>query len=182
MTLCTLAERKSRDATPGSDQPFLLPASHRVENAADISSSIGFLSHSSKMSTALSRIALLKAEVRLAQALSEFCGSLSEPRAREFKTLQTTSPPGPDDVIRLTEEINRDGSRAHRSWRPYATKMALFLEKVQSLARVGDFLVGSSQNLVASGVWATIKLTLGVGWLFLPSDWCADIPGFINAG
>lgn len=62
------------------------------------------------MSTALSQVAPLKAEIRLAQALSEFCAGLSESRAREFKSLQTTSPPGPDDVVRLTEEINRDGS------------------------------------------------------------------------
>jgi hypothetical protein len=114
------------------------------------------------MSTAISQAAKLKPEIRLAQALSQFCADLDERRAREFKTLQTASPPCPDDVIRLTEEINRDGVRTHKAWRPHATSMALFLEKIQTLARIGDFLLGSSQNLTASGVWATVKITLGV--------------------
>ncbi|KAH8904984.1 hypothetical protein BR93DRAFT_759718 [Coniochaeta sp. PMI_546] len=113
------------------------------------------------MSNALFQAAKLKPEIRLAQALSEFCGSLAEPLAREFKLLQTTSPPSPADVVRLTEEINRDGSRAHRTWRPYATSMVLFLDKVQTLSRVGDFLLGSAQNIMASGIWAVIKITLG---------------------
>lgn len=114
------------------------------------------------MSKALGQAAKLKPEIRLAQALSEFCAGLGESRSREFKSLRTTSPPTPDDVVRLTEEVNRDGLRTHKAWRPYATNMALFLEKVQRLARIGDFLVGSSQNLIASGVWTAVKLTLGV--------------------
>lgn len=114
------------------------------------------------MSKALSQAARLKPEIRLAQALSQFSASLPEPRVREFKLLQTKSPPDSHDIIRLTEEINRDGSRAHKSWRPYATSMSLFLERIQTLSRVGEFLVGSSQNLIASGVWATVKMTLGV--------------------
>jgi hypothetical protein len=114
------------------------------------------------MSKALYQAAKLKPEIRLAQALSEFCARLAEPRTREFKSLQTTLPPTPADVIRLTEEINRDGARNHKAWRPYATSMALFLERVQTLSRIGDFLLGSAQNMMASGVWAVIKITLGV--------------------
>ena len=114
------------------------------------------------MSTAVSKAGNLKPEIRLAQALSEYCACLGESRAREFKSLRTTSPPTPQDVITLTEEINRDGSRKHRAWRPYATRTAMFLDKVQTLSRIGDFLVGSSQNLMASGIWATVKITLGI--------------------
>ncbi|KAK1749810.1 hypothetical protein QBC47DRAFT_465375 [Echria macrotheca] len=114
------------------------------------------------MSKAVGQAAKLKAEIRLAQALSEFCARLSEPRSREFKTLRATSPPSPDDVVRLTEEVNRDGSRTHKAWRPYATKMALFLEKVQWLSRIGDVLLGSSQNWIASSVWTAVKVTLGI--------------------
>ena len=114
------------------------------------------------MSTAVSKAGKLKPEIRLAQALSEYCACLGEARAREFKSLRTTSPPTPQDVITLTEEINRDGSRKHRAWRPYATRTAMFLDKVQTLSRIGDFLVGSSQNLMASGIWAAVKITLGI--------------------
>ncbi|KAB5522074.1 hypothetical protein GE09DRAFT_500314 [Coniochaeta sp. 2T2.1] len=114
------------------------------------------------MSTALSQAATLKPEIRLAQALSEFCGSLAEPRAREFKSLQTTSPPTPTDVITLTEETNRHGARTHKAWWSYGTRMASFLDKVQSMSRIGDFLLGSAQNMMASGIWAAVKITLGV--------------------
>ncbi|KAM7219501.1 hypothetical protein V8F06_005056 [Rhypophila decipiens] len=114
------------------------------------------------MSTALSTAAKLKPEIRLAQALSEFCACLGEHRAREFKGQRTKSPPTPQDVIALTEEINRDGSRNHKAWMPYATRMAMFLDKIQTLSRLGDFMVASSQNLLASGIWATIKITLGI--------------------
>ncbi|KAI8625500.1 hypothetical protein F5Y19DRAFT_479607 [Xylariaceae sp. FL1651] len=114
------------------------------------------------MSKALGQAAKLKPEIRLAQALSEFGASLEDARTREFRALQTRSPPNPEDVIRLTEEINRDGSRMHKAWRPYATRIVTFLEKIQVLSRVGDFLIGSSQNLIASGVWAAIKITLSM--------------------
>ncbi|KAK3331441.1 hypothetical protein B0H66DRAFT_97208 [Apodospora peruviana] len=114
------------------------------------------------MSTALSQAASLKPDIRLAQALSEFCASLNDARANEFKALRTRSPPTPADVIKLTEEINRDGSRAHKTWRPYATSMALFLDKVQTLSRIGDLLLGASQNLMATGIWAAVKVTLGI--------------------
>lgn len=39
------------------------------------------------------------------------------------------------------------------------TRTAMFLDKVQTLSRIEDFLVGSSQNLMASGIWATVKIT-----------------------
>ncbi|KAM7198511.1 hypothetical protein V8F33_005017 [Rhypophila sp. PSN 637] len=91
------------------------------------------------MSTALSTTAKLKPGIRLAQAISEFCACLG----------RTKSPPTPQDVIALTEEINRDGSRNHKAWMLYATRMAMFLEKIQTLCRLGDFM-------------ATIKITLGI--------------------
>ena len=56
----------------------------------------------------------MKAEIRLAQALWEFCAGLGETRMREFGSLQTRLPPTPEDVVRLTEKINRDGLRLHK--------------------------------------------------------------------
>ncbi|KAM5364345.1 hypothetical protein ACJZ2D_011542 [Fusarium nematophilum] len=41
---------------------------------------------------------------------------------------QTHSPPSETDVIRLTEEVNRDGSRLHQaSWKPFGTRIFKFL-------------------------------------------------------
>jgi len=45
---------------------------------------------------------------------------------------------------------------------PLRHPMTLFLDKIQTLACVGDLLVGLSQNLIASGVWTVMKRTLGV--------------------
>jgi len=47
----------------------------------------------------------------------------------------------------LTEETDRDGSCAYKVWCRSATSMALFLEKVQALSRIGDFLRGSRPRL-----------------------------------
>ena len=74
-----------------------------------------------------------------------------------------TNLPSPDDIIRLTEEINRDGARAHRSWRPYGTRLVAILERMRQFAPIGDVLVGGSQNLIACGVWAVVRLSLEVG-------------------
>ncbi|KAF4444283.1 NACHT domain-containing protein [Fusarium austroafricanum] len=94
----------------------------------------------------------LKAEVRLAQAISEFSGSLTAEKDRvRFKNLQSQSPPGSDEIIKLTEEINRDGARLHRSWRPYGTRLVAILERIRQFAPIGDVLIGGSQNLITCG-------------------------------
>lgn len=116
------------------------------------------------LSSAVGFAAKLKPEIRLAQAISEFGASLSTQNQRtRFKNLQSQSPPDPDDIIRLTEEINRDGARAHRSWRPYGTRLVAILERMRQFAPIGDVLVGGSQNLIACGVWAVVRLSLEVG-------------------
>ncbi|KAJ4307507.1 hypothetical protein N0V84_012683, partial [Fusarium piperis] len=112
--------------------------------------------------------AKLKPEIRLAQAISEFNASLSNNNQRtRFKNLQSKSPPTPVDIIRLTEEINRDGAKAHRSWRPYGTRLVAILERMRQFAPVGDVLVGGSQNLIACGVWAVVRLSLETSLSFL---------------
>lgn len=82
------------------------------------------------MSVALSQTARLKPEIRLAQALSQFAAKLDENRRVTFKNLQSQSPPTAADVIRLTEEVNRDGSRLHKAWRPYGTRLVGILERI----------------------------------------------------
>lgn len=104
----------------------------------------------------------LKPEIRLAQAVSEFGACLDGTRRATFKTLQTNSPPSPTEVIRLTEEINRDGARLHRSWQPHGTRLVGILERIQLFSAVGDVLVGGAQNMIASGVWAAVRMSLEV--------------------
>ncbi|KXH34003.1 major facilitator superfamily transporter [Colletotrichum simmondsii] len=84
-----------------------------------------------------------------------------------FKNLQTRSPPTAMEVLQLTEEINRDGAHRHRSWRPNATRLVTVLERIRQFAPIGDVLVGGAQNLLASGVWATVRMTLEISLSFL---------------
>ncbi|SCO44299.1 uncharacterized protein FFNC_09746 [Fusarium fujikuroi] len=101
--------------------------------------------------------------VRLAKVISEFSSALDEKYRPIFKTWQTHSPPSEIDFIRLTEEINRDGSRLHQtSWKPFGTRLLKFLDQIQLLIKPGDILVGGSQNMIASGVWATVRLSLEI--------------------
>lgn len=117
------------------------------------------------MSSGLAVAARLKPEIRLAQAISEFSLSLSNDKDRHvrFKNLQTRIPPSASEIIQLTEEINRDGARRHKSWRPHATRLLPVLERIRQFAPIGDVLIGGAQNLLASGVWAAVRLALDVG-------------------
>ncbi|KAK1752752.1 hypothetical protein QBC47DRAFT_454088 [Echria macrotheca] len=98
----------------------------------------------------------LPADVRLGQAISEFGSELDGKHRPAFKTWQTRSPPTEIDVIRLTEEVNHDGSRLHgTAWKPFGTRL------------VGDIVIAGSQNLLASGVWAVVRLSLEVATGYL---------------
>ncbi|KAF4777265.1 NACHT domain-containing protein [Colletotrichum scovillei] len=122
------------------------------------------------ISTAVATVGKLKPEIRLAQTISEFSVSLKRHQDDShirFKNLQTRSPPTAMEVLRLTEEINRDGAHRHRSWRPNATRLVTVLERIRQFAPIGDVLVGGAQNLLASGVWATVRMTLEISLSFL---------------
>ncbi|KAK7404149.1 hypothetical protein QQX98_010053 [Neonectria punicea] len=107
-------------------------------------------------------------DVRLAKAVSEFGAGLSDKYRPVFKTWQTHSPPSETDVIRLTEEVNRDGCRLHQnSWKPFGTRLFKFLDQIQILIKPGDILVSGSQNMIASGVWATVRLSLEIATSYL---------------
>lgn len=110
------------------------------------------------MSQALIQAARLKPEVRLGQAISEFAASLHESQRRDLQTFQRQPFLDSSDVIRFTEEINQNGLRKHRAWRPYGTRLAAILYRIQLFTRAGDLLVGGSQNIIASGVWAVSGL------------------------
>ncbi|KAK2049732.1 hypothetical protein LZ31DRAFT_286367 [Colletotrichum somersetense] len=114
------------------------------------------------VSSALIATGTLGPEVRLAQAISEFSVSLREDKLAHvrFKNLQTRTPPDATEIIRLTEELNRDGARQHRSWSPLATRLVAVLERICQFAPIGDVFVGGAQNLLAAGVWAAVRLAL----------------------
>lgn len=95
---------------------------------------------------------------------SEFAQALDEDRKSEFRRMQSASNNSLSglDVIKVTEEINKDGERRHSAWRPYGTKVYSFLSRLQLFASVGDVMIGGSQNLIATGVWCAVRVSLMV--------------------
>ncbi|KAK8052322.1 hypothetical protein PG993_003707 [Apiospora rasikravindrae] len=113
------------------------------------------------MSHALSHAAKLKAEIRLAQAVSEFEAGLQEDAKRQFSLLKNqtiSSPPTIKSVLQLTAEI--DQSTRTVGSRCYGPRLIKTLECVQQFAAIGDVIIGGSQNIVACGVWTIVRTTL----------------------
>ncbi|KAM7197787.1 hypothetical protein V8F20_006460 [Naviculisporaceae sp. PSN 640] len=120
---------------------------------------------SNTSSLVLSANTQLPADVRLGQAVSEFAQRLGSGSSQSFCQLQVqlarSGPLSPADVISLTEQLNREGAKRHPAWRPAAgTRIGGFLRRIQQFAAFGDIFIGGSQNLVASGVWATVRAML----------------------
>ncbi|KAK3335257.1 hypothetical protein B0T19DRAFT_3600 [Cercophora scortea] len=115
-------------------------------------------------SKALATPRSLSPELRLAQAVSEFAQGLDDAGKQRFRQLQVqlaSSAPTLEDVIKLTEDLNREGQKRHASWRPATgTRMGGFLRRIQQFAAFGDILIGGGQNLIASGVWTAVRSTL----------------------
>jgi len=112
------------------------------------------------MSTALMKAGRLKADIRLAQAISEFQKDLSTEQKTKFSTHQVQSqkqPPNIQDVMRLTAEIDRREVNGGRCLGPRFTN---FLQGVQQFASLGDVIMGGSQNIIACGVWSLVRLSL----------------------
>lgn len=115
------------------------------------------------MSQALASASRLKAEIRLAQAVSEFEADLSSDQKASFRTQRLQSsdkPPDVNDVMRLTAEIDRRMSTKSNGGRCLGTRMTSFLQSVQQFAALGDIIVGGSQHLIACGVWSLVRLSL----------------------
>jgi hypothetical protein len=112
------------------------------------------------MALTLSRAGPLKPEIRLAQAVSQYEASLSDDQKVAFRTQRTqvlTSPPNIQDVMRITAEIDVSQKAGARCYGPRFTK---FLHGAQQFAALGDVVVGSSQNVIACGVWTVIRMCL----------------------
>jgi hypothetical protein len=106
----------------------------------------------------------LKPEIKLVQAMSEFEQALPPKYHAEFKVWKSRSPPNRESVIGLTNELARDGEKTHgRFWRAcFGPRLEPLLHRIQMFTKAGDILIGGSQNMVASGVWACLRLFLEV--------------------
>ncbi|KXG53472.1 uncharacterized protein PGRI_005220 [Penicillium griseofulvum] len=112
------------------------------------------------MSQSLSSAPRLKPDVRLAQAVSQFEAELSNEQKASFRTYRTKSiesPPGIQDVMQLTAEIDRISGKRRRCLGPRLTNV---LQATQQFAALGDVIVGGSQNLLACGVWSIVRMSL----------------------
>ncbi|KAI1660657.1 hypothetical protein F4813DRAFT_300487 [Daldinia decipiens] len=92
----------------------------------------------------------LKPDARLGLALCEFTTTLDEESRRIFVKMRSSpsAVPTASDVIRVTEELNREWAKRHRAWRLLGTRLKNFLSRIQSIASIGDVLVGGSQNIL----------------------------------
>lgn len=115
------------------------------------------------MASALVKAGTLKAEIRLAQAVSLFEADLSPDQKASFRTHRSysrTSPPNVQDVMRLTAEIDRGTLQRVGGGRCFGPRFTNVLQAVQQFAALGDVIVGGSQNIVACGVWSLVRITL----------------------
>ncbi|GJD03627.1 NACHT domain protein [Colletotrichum higginsianum] len=100
-------------------------------------------------STASSR---WNAELRLAQAVSQFEADLTSDQKAAFnkqRLYRRTNPPDSSDVMRLTAEIDRQAAQKGRGVRCFGPRLTNVLQAVKQFASIGDVLVGGSQNIVA---------------------------------
>jgi hypothetical protein len=121
------------------------------------------------MSGVLAKGSSLKPEIRLAQAVSEFEADLSNKQKSTFRTLRSQSlstTPSPSDVMRVTAEVDCHTSKKFSS-ACYGPRFTNFLHGVQQFAALGDVVVEGSQNMLACGVWALVRMSLLVSALFL---------------
>jgi hypothetical protein len=119
------------------------------------------------MSSALAKASSLKADIRLAKAVSEFEADLTNEQKFTLRTLRTQSlsaTPSPSDVMQLTAEVDRQ-TVSKFSGQCFGPRFTNFLQGVQQFAALGDVVVGGSQNLVACGVWSLVRMSLLVSIL-----------------
>lgn len=106
----------------------------------------------------------LKPAIRLAQAVSEYEADLTRDQKETFNRYRSRAcekPPSIQDVMQLTADIDERLSNKIRG-RCLGTRTTSFLQSVQQFVSLGDIIVGGTQNLVASGVWALVRTSLAV--------------------
>ncbi|KAL4792169.1 ankyrin repeat-containing domain protein [Aspergillus venezuelensis] len=110
------------------------------------------------MASAIAISSRLKPEIRLGQVISEFQADLSSAQKATFRAHHTrAAPPSIRDVMQLTAEINRSTGLSGRC---FGSRLMNILKAVQQFAALGDIVLGGAQNLLASGVWTIVRITL----------------------
>lgn len=104
------------------------------------------------MALAITEAAVLKPEIQLAQALSEFEAVLDDSQKAKLRTYKGQGPPEVQDIMRWTAEIDPDNRRLRKTRHCVGPRLASFLQSVQQFTTVVDLCVGGSQNLLASAV------------------------------
>jgi ankyrin repeat domain-containing protein 50 len=111
------------------------------------------------MALAIRDAGRLKPEIRLAQAISLFEKDLSLDQKTEYNDVKNQSiscAPQPGDVMRFTEEIDRQ----NKTGRCFGPRMVNVLQSVQQFASLGDIIIGGSQNIIACGVWTIVRTSI----------------------
>ncbi|KAM0668308.1 hypothetical protein ACQRIU_001870 [Beauveria bassiana] len=112
---------------------------------------------------ALGKAAPLKAEVRLAQAISHFEADLPADQKDAFRAARSRAqqrPPSIQQVMQLTADIDRQTTRKSGAGRCFGPRLTNILQSIQQFAAVGDIIVGGSQNIIACGVWCVARFAL----------------------
>jgi hypothetical protein len=114
------------------------------------------------MATSLARFGKLTPEIQLPQAVSEFEALLSLDEESALRNLKSKHHPDAIDIVRFTAEIGQSSQLTRRC---VGTRFANVLRAIQAFTSIGDMVVGGSQHMMASGLWALVLFTLQVGTL-----------------
>ncbi|CAI6090218.1 unnamed protein product [Clonostachys chloroleuca] len=117
------------------------------------------------MDVALRNAAPLRPEIALAKAISEFESSLTKEHKSGFRSLRSqalSAPPSAEDVMRFTASLNSQIQKSSAAHRCFGTRFTNIMQCVQKYAALGDVVVGGSQNIIACGIWALVRLTIQV--------------------
>lgn len=114
------------------------------------------------MSLALSRASRLKPEIRLAQAVSELVAALPLGQKAAFNSIRSqaqAAAPTITDVMQLTAEIDRR-ALSKVGGQCFGLRFMSFIQSIQQFVALGDIVVGASQQIVACGLWAVVRMAL----------------------
>ena len=113
------------------------------------------------MALALTKAAPLKADILLAQALSEYKAILDGDTKAKLQRLCSNASPTANDVMRFTAEIDRASFNQKRR-RCFGPRLTNVLQSVQQFSTVVDTVVGGVDSAIASTIWGVLKLSLQV--------------------
>lgn len=109
------------------------------------------------MEVILSQSSKLKAHIRLGRAINSFNESLdTENKAifSQYRDAAHSVPPGLGEIRQIAAEIDQ------KARKPCGDRFKRVLEALQQFAAVGDVVIGSTQNILAAGVWSVARLTI----------------------